>query len=50
VPVEEYLKPQKRFAHLFSPKPRTDVIRRIQSAADRNIRRYRLYDAPGPAP
>ena len=44
VPVEEYLKLQKRYAHLFSPKPREDVIRRIQEAADRNIRRYRLLE------
>jgi pyruvate ferredoxin oxidoreductase beta subunit len=44
VPVEEYLKPQKRYAHLFSPKPREDVIRRIQEKADRNIRRYGLLD------
>jgi pyruvate ferredoxin oxidoreductase beta subunit len=44
VPVEEYLKPQKRYAHLFSPKPREDVIRRIQERADRNIRKYRLLE------
>ena len=44
VPVEEYLKPQKRYAHLFAPRPREDVIRRIQEAADRNIRRYRLLE------
>ena len=44
VPVEEYLKPQKRYAHLFSPKPREDVIRRIQESANRNIRRYRLLE------
>jgi pyruvate ferredoxin oxidoreductase beta subunit len=49
-PVEEYLKPQKRFAHLFSPKPRTEVIGRIQAAADKNIRRYGLYDAPSTTP
>ena len=42
--VEEYLKPQKRYAHLFSPKPREDVIRRIQEAADRNIRKYGLLE------
>jgi pyruvate ferredoxin oxidoreductase beta subunit len=41
-PVEEYLKPQRRFAHLFGPSPRTDVIKRIQAIADRNIRRYGL--------
>ena len=44
VPVEEYLRPQKRYAHLFSPKPREDVIRRIQEAADKNIRKYGLLE------
>ncbi|MGD9953525.1 MAG: thiamine pyrophosphate-dependent enzyme [Burkholderiales bacterium] len=42
--VEEYLKPQKRYAHLFSPRPREDVIRSIQEAADRNIRKYGLME------
>ena len=28
LPVEEYLKPQKRFAHLFSPKVNTEAISR----------------------
>jgi pyruvate ferredoxin oxidoreductase beta subunit len=47
VPVEEYLRPQRRFAHLFRDPPRTDVIERIQATADRNIRRFRLLeDAP----
>jgi pyruvate ferredoxin oxidoreductase beta subunit len=42
VPVEDYLRPQKRFAHLFKPEPRTEVIARIQAGADRNIRRFGL--------
>jgi pyruvate ferredoxin oxidoreductase beta subunit len=42
VPVEEYLKLQRRFAHLFGPSPRTDVIAQLQSIADRNIRRFGL--------
>ena len=42
LPVEEYLKPQKRFAHLFGAKPKWDVIARIQERADRNIRKYGL--------
>ncbi|MGB7598470.1 MAG: pyruvate ferredoxin oxidoreductase, partial [Gallionella sp.] len=42
LPVEEYLKPQKRFAHLFGAKPRPDIIARIQERANRNIRRYGL--------
>ncbi len=42
VPVEEYLRPQRRYAHLFGDPPRTDVIERIQAIADRNIRRFGL--------
>jgi pyruvate ferredoxin oxidoreductase beta subunit len=45
VPVEEYLKPQRRFGHLFSPQIQTGVIARIQAIADRNIRKYGLSDA-----
>ena len=45
VAVEEYLRPQKRFAHLFRDPPRLDVIARIQQIADRNVRRYGLVDA-----
>jgi pyruvate ferredoxin oxidoreductase beta subunit len=45
LPVEEYLRPQKRFAHLFSPTPKTEEIARIQALADRNIRRFGLVDA-----
>ncbi len=44
VPVEEYLRPQKRFAHLFGKTPAVDTIARIQEMADRNIRKYRLVD------
>ncbi len=47
VPVEEYLRPQKRFAHLFGDPPRSDVIARIQASADRNIRRFGLLDEEG---
>jgi pyruvate ferredoxin oxidoreductase beta subunit len=42
IPVEEYLRPQKRFAHLFKDPPQTEVIERIQAGADRNIRRFGL--------
>jgi pyruvate ferredoxin oxidoreductase beta subunit len=45
VPVEEYLRAQRRYAHLFGDPPRTDVIARIQARADRNIRRFGLLDA-----
>jgi len=41
-PVEEYLKPQKRYAHLFGKTPKIDTIARIQDLADRNIRKYDL--------
>ena len=44
VPVEEYLKPQKRFAHLFCKTPAVDTIARLQAMADKNIRRYELLD------
>lgn len=45
LPVADYLKPQKRFAHLFGDPGRPDVIARIQAGADRNIRRFGLLDA-----
>jgi pyruvate ferredoxin oxidoreductase beta subunit len=45
VPVEEYLRPQRRFRHLFEPAVRRDLIERIQAAADRAIARYGLLDA-----
>ena len=44
VPVEEYLRPQKRFAHLFSGAGQPGVIEKIQAEADRNIRRFKLLD------
>ncbi len=45
LPVTDYLKPQRRFAHLFSPEVRTDLIARIQEGADRNVRKFGLLDA-----
>jgi pyruvate ferredoxin oxidoreductase beta subunit len=45
LPVEDYLRPQRRFAHLFGKPPRPDLVARIQEIADRNIRRYGLVDA-----
>jgi pyruvate ferredoxin oxidoreductase beta subunit len=42
VPVEEYLRPQKRYGHLFGDPPRSDIIARLQQVADRNIARYAL--------
>jgi pyruvate ferredoxin oxidoreductase beta subunit len=44
VPVDEYLKPQKRFAHLFGPNGQPAMLARIQADADRNIRRFKLRD------
>ena len=44
VPVEEYLRPQKRFAHLFGPKGHARMLERIQAQADRNIRRFGLLE------
>jgi pyruvate ferredoxin oxidoreductase beta subunit len=42
LPIEEYLRPQRRYAHLFQPEERRDVIDRIQARADRNIARFGL--------
>ena len=42
IPVDDYLRPQRRFAHLFEPARRDDVIARIQARADRNIERFAL--------
>jgi pyruvate ferredoxin oxidoreductase beta subunit len=44
VPVEEYLKPQKRFAHLFGQPGHPEMLARIQDSADRNIRRFDLLE------
>jgi pyruvate ferredoxin oxidoreductase beta subunit len=46
VPVEEYLKLQRRFAHLFHPERRDDVIARLQAMADRNVERFGLLADP----
>jgi pyruvate ferredoxin oxidoreductase beta subunit len=45
VPVEEYLRPQKRFAHLFGPQGQVHMLERIQAQADRNIKRFGLLEA-----
>jgi pyruvate ferredoxin oxidoreductase beta subunit len=44
VPVEEYLKLQKRFAHLFGKTPDTARLAQIQGIADKNIRTFGLID------
>ncbi len=46
VPVEEYLRRQKRFAHLFAGDGRPDVVARLQALADRNVERYDLLAGP----
>ena len=44
LPVEAYLKPQTRFAHLFKPPGRPDLVAQIQALADRNVKRFGLVD------
>ncbi len=44
LPVEDYLKPQTRFAHLFKPPGHPELIERIQALADRNVKRFGLVD------
>ena len=53
VPVEDYLRLQSRFAHLFAPG-REEARAKLQARADRNIERYGLIGPhtealPGPA-
>jgi len=43
-PVEDYLRLQARYAHLFGSPHGAETIARLQAAADRNIARYRLLD------
>ena len=42
IPVEEYLKPQKRFRHMFSGDGSEEQIKTIQALADENIEKYGL--------
>jgi len=44
VPVTEYLKLQKRFAHLFGKTPDQVRLDHIQAIADKNIRKFGLID------
>ncbi|MDH3474564.1 MAG: thiamine pyrophosphate-dependent enzyme [Rhodospirillales bacterium] len=44
VPVEAYLKLQKRFAHLFKEPRDEQALAAIQAIADRNIARFELID------
>ena len=42
VPVEQYLRPQKRYQHLFKGEGFGDVLAAIQEKADGNIRKFGL--------
>jgi pyruvate ferredoxin oxidoreductase beta subunit len=42
VPVDDYLRLQGRFAHLFAEPPRPDIVAKIQAGADRAIARFGL--------
>jgi pyruvate ferredoxin oxidoreductase beta subunit len=44
VPVDDYLKLQKRFAHLFAPQRDDARLAAIQATADRNVARFGLVD------
>ena len=46
VGVAEYLRPQRRFAHLFRDGGDEDTLARLQALADRNIARYGLVAEP----
>jgi len=46
VPVEEYLRPQRRYAHLFGEEPDAEILERLQAMADENIRRFDLLPEP----
>jgi len=44
IPVEEYLKPQRRFRHLFRSDAGKEQIAKIQELAQANIEKYGLAD------
>ena len=46
VPVDDYLRLQGRFAHLFDGAGRPDIVQRLQEQADRNVRRFGLVAEP----
>ena len=41
-PVEDYLRPQQRFAHLFRAPGHPEIVEQLQALADRNVARYGL--------
>jgi pyruvate ferredoxin oxidoreductase beta subunit len=52
VPVEDYLRRQRRYAHLFEGEGRPEALARLQALANRNIERFGLLgrDEDRPAP
>ncbi|RLB41934.1 MAG: hypothetical protein DRH12_06980 [Deltaproteobacteria bacterium] len=42
IPVEEYLKTQRRFRHLFSSDQGYRAIKEIQALAEENIKKFGL--------
>ena len=49
LPVEEYLRPQLRFRHLFEPKPHTETLEVIQHRVDQywdQVRKNENGDKP----
>jgi pyruvate ferredoxin oxidoreductase beta subunit len=44
IPVEDYLKTQRRFRHLFRSDAGREQIKKIQELADESIRKYGLVD------
>ena len=44
IPVEKYLKAQKRFRHLFSSDQGHQAIEKIQAHADKNIEKFGLLE------
>jgi len=49
VPVADYLRPQRRFAHLFGRGADPESLAHLQRIADRNIRRFGLLRDDAPA-
>ncbi|MFL6163806.1 MAG: thiamine pyrophosphate-dependent enzyme [Jatrophihabitantaceae bacterium] len=44
VPVEDYLRRQGRFAHLFGEQARPELLDRVRQTAERNLRRYGITE------
>ena len=40
IPVDDYLKAQKRFRHLYKPQENKEEIAKIQAIADSNAAKY----------